>query len=202
MMDQLTSLIAAVHEVGSGGYVLLTLGIAAGVLLLAPTTPMAVGAGLAYGLYGAPAALVGATLGSTAASLLARSLLRRRFAALVEARPGLRAVLRAIEQEGWRVVCLIRFGSPIPGPIFSYCLGLTRIPITTIASATLVGKAVPVTVWVWVGATGRSALLGSELPLLQLSLVSAAALMTAAAVGLVARRTRAILRSEGAARVP
>ncbi len=186
----------ALVSFGVGGYVLLTLTIAAGVVLLAPTTPMAIAAGLVYGPSGAPAALLGATLGSTAATLLARYLISSRVAALASTRPKLQAILKAIEHEGWWVVCLLRFGSPVPGPVFSYALGLTNIKVVTLTLATLIGKAVPITIWVLVGAAGRGVVSGSEVPQVQLVLLCAAAVTTSIATTLVARRARALLRAQ------
>lgn len=188
--------VSALNGYGLGGYVLLTLAIGAGVVLLAPTTPMAVAAGLVYGAYGAPAALLGATLGSMAATLLARYLIRSRVAAFASTRPKLQAILNAIEHEGWWVVCLLRFGSPVPGPVFSYALGLTTIRVITLASATLVGKAVPVTIWVLIGGAGRGTVSGSDVPQVQLALLGAAVVTTTIASSLVARRTRALLRAQ------
>jgi uncharacterized membrane protein YdjX (TVP38/TMEM64 family) len=160
---------------------------------------MAIAAGLLYGPYGAPAALLGATLGSTAATLLARYLIRGRVAALASKRPKLQAILNAIEHEGWWVVCLLRFGSPVPGPVFSYALGLTNIKVVTLTSATLIGKAVPITIWVLVGAAGRGALSGSDVPGVQLALLCGAAVTTIVATALVARRARTLLRAQNAA---
>jgi uncharacterized membrane protein YdjX (TVP38/TMEM64 family) len=195
----LPELTGALAELGLGGHVLLILAIATGVVVLAPTTPMAIAAGLTYGPFGAPAALLGATLGSTAATLLARYLIRSRVAALASTRPKLQAILNAIEHEGWWVVCLLRFGSPAPGPVLSYALGLTNIRMLMLVSATLVGKAVPITVWVLVGAAGRGALSGSDIPQVQLALLCAAAVTTIVATVLVARRTRALLRAQNVA---
>ena len=189
----------ALVSFGAVGYVLPTLAVAAGVVVLAPTTPMAIVAGLLYGPYGAPAALLGATLGSTAATLLARYLIRGRVAALASRRPKLHAILKAIDHEGWWIVCLLRFGSPVPGPVFSYALGLTNIKVVTLTSATLIGKAVPITIWVLVGAAGRGALSGSEVPQVQLVLLCAAAVTTSIATTLVAWRARALLRAQNVA---
>src|SRR5215213_632673 len=90
-------LAGGLSEFGPGGYLLMTLSIAAGVLVLTPTTPMAIAAGLAYGAHGVPAALLGATMGSAIASLIARHLVRERAISLAAARPTLWAVLRSIE---------------------------------------------------------------------------------------------------------
>jgi uncharacterized membrane protein YdjX (TVP38/TMEM64 family) len=127
---------------------------------------------------------------------LARYLIRSRVAAFASTRPKLQAILNAIEHEGWWVVCLLRFGSPVPGPVFSYALGLTTIRVITLASATLVGKAVPVTIWVLIGGAGRGTVSGSDVPQVQLALLGAAVVTTTIASSLVARRTRALLRAQ------
>jgi uncharacterized membrane protein YdjX (TVP38/TMEM64 family) len=127
------------------------------------------------------------------------TLFRGWVAALASRRRTLRAILDAINHEGWWAVCLLRVGTPIPGPVFSYALGLTNIKVVTLTSATLIGKAVPITTWVLVGAAGRGALSSSDIPQVQPALLCAAAVITIVATVLVARRTRALLRAQNVA---
>jgi uncharacterized membrane protein YdjX (TVP38/TMEM64 family) len=86
----------------------------------------------------------------------------------------------------------------VPGPLFSYALGLTNITAATLVSATLIGKAIPITVWVLVGAAGRDAISGSGIPQIQLALLCAAVVTTTVATILVAPRARALLRIQNA----
>jgi uncharacterized membrane protein YdjX (TVP38/TMEM64 family) len=183
------------HALGLAGYALLTLAVTLAVPAFVPTAAMALAAGLALGFSAIPAVLVGATAGSALAAAISRHLLRSRVAAVLATRPTLGALVAAVESEGWRVILLLRFGSPVPGALLSYAVGLTRIGMWRFSSATFLGKALPLTLLGSIGATGRAALERSELPVLQLSLLVAGVVATTLAAGLVARRFRALARA-------
>jgi uncharacterized membrane protein YdjX (TVP38/TMEM64 family) len=199
LIEVLTAFAGHFHEAGPVGHAILVFAVALGVVVFVPSGAMALAAGVALGLTAAPAVIVGATAGSAAAALISRHLLRDRVAAAVARRPQLRAVLEALEHDGWWVVCLLRLGSPVPGALLSYGVGVTGIGMARFCSATLVGKTLPLTVLVSVGAAGRAALERAEIPTAQLVLLGAGLVSTALAVALVARRVRAILRGGGAA---
>jgi uncharacterized membrane protein YdjX (TVP38/TMEM64 family) len=186
------------HGFGLAGHGMLAATVALGIVVFVPAGAMALAAGIALGLTSAPAVLVGATAGSVAAALLSRYLLRDRIAAVVARRPQLRTLIEAVEHEGWWIVCLLRMGSPVPGALLSYCVGLTGIGMARFCSATLIGKALPLTLLVSLGATGRAAVERSEIPAAQLALLGAGLVTTALAVALVMRRMRASLRLDGA----
>src|SRR5688572_1535632 len=123
-------------------------------MVFVPRPVMCAIGGWVFGFPSIGAALVGATLGSVVAFLLARYLFRARFQALVGQRPKLRAMLRAIDHEGWRLVALMRLHSPVPGSLFSYACGLTHIGVGPYAAAGLLGMAPQVVLYVYLGVVG------------------------------------------------
>ena len=81
--------------------------------------------GFLFGWIALPITVLAGTCGSVTASLLARRLLRARLSAHAQRRPAWRALLAAIDQEGWRVVALLRLAGPLPCSAQGYLLGLT-----------------------------------------------------------------------------
>ena len=116
-----------------------------------PSVPLDIAAGLAFGLFwGTIYTLVGAELGATIAFLLARRL----------GRPGLerwagdsavRAVDRFADRVGWRGVAIMRLIPLFNFDWVSYAAGLSRMPIVSFMTATLLGMVIPVIAIVAVG---------------------------------------------------
>ena len=103
------------------GYVLATV---AGI----PGSLLTLAAGAIFGLWaGTLWVFVGATLGASAAFLVARYVAR----GLVERRaardPRFRAIDRAIAEDGRRIVFLLRLSPAVPFTLLNYLLGLTRV---------------------------------------------------------------------------
>jgi uncharacterized membrane protein YdjX (TVP38/TMEM64 family) len=109
-----------------------------------PSLPLDIAAGLAFGwFWGTVYVLVGAEAGAVIAFLIARRL----------GRPGLerwvgpRAVAtldRLSDRIGWRGLALMRLIPLFNFDWVSYAAGLTKMPLASFASATLVGTAIPV----------------------------------------------------------
>jgi uncharacterized membrane protein YdjX (TVP38/TMEM64 family) len=193
MSSLLSTLVAQVTELGYAGYLLLGLALVLAVLAFVPVSPLCVAAGLAYGPPAIPVVLAALTVGSVGAMLVSRHLLQARFGAALAQRPRLRAAIDAVERDGWWVICLLRFSSPMPATLLCYAVGLTRIGLLSFASACLAGMFVPVVLLVALGAAGHTALIADTLPAAQFAVTAAGLVMAAIAATLVARRTRAIL---------
>jgi uncharacterized membrane protein YdjX (TVP38/TMEM64 family) len=154
------SLIAAVQSwqnLGLAGLGGLSLVFALGALVYVPRFTLYLSGGLLFGLAAAPAAIVGTTIGAVAAFLLARHVCRAWVLRRVTERPMWQRVLAAIDAEGWRLVALVRFGTPIPGGGINYLFGLTGIGLWPYAVATFAGLIPPVMIFVALGAFGRMA---------------------------------------------
>ena len=137
--------------------------------------------------------LVGSTAGSTLAFLLARYLFRRRFERLIAEKPRLKAPLQAVDQEGWRLVALLRLHSPLPGSLVSYLCGLTHMSVLSFSTATLAGIAPQVVLYVYLGVVGDAVLRYGLNPQAQLAFLVLGLLLMGIAMALVVRRTRIIL---------
>lgn len=93
-----------------------------------PASLLAVGAGLAYGLWlGFLLAAAATMLGGWIAFMLSRSILRPWIGRIVLRNKGISDLDDAVVRDGWRFVCLLRMSPVMPFAATSYCLGLTGL---------------------------------------------------------------------------
>ena len=164
------------------------------VMLLAPGSLLTIAAGFAYGFYGLPIALAAATAGASLAFVVARHLARDSVKRAIATRRNIAAIDRAISAEGWKIVLLLRLSPLVPFNLQNYLFGVTAIPFGSYVAATFVGIAPATAVFVAVGALGKAALdSGPE----KWALLGAGLSQPLAAVVLVTRKARALLRDAG-----
>ncbi|MDF3060024.1 MAG: hypothetical protein K0S06_133 [Microvirga sp.] len=193
MFDSLLHLVEALRDAGLAGLVALTILFAVGAMIFVPRPIMSAISGWVFGFSSVAPILVGSTAGSTLAFLLARYLFRRRFERLIAEKPRLKAPLQAVDQEGWRLVALLRLHSPLPGSLVSYLCGLTHMSVLSFSTATLAGIAPQVVLYVYLGVVGDAVLRYGLNPQAQLAFLVLGLLLMGIAMALVVRRTRIIL---------
>lgn len=152
---------------------------------------MCVAAGVVLGATAIPIALFGSTIGAVLAFLIARYCFRETVIKWVSQRPVWSAVLRALEEEGWRIIFLLRLASPLPGSLTSYLFGVSGVRLLPYCAATLLGLAPQVTLFVELGAVGQRAW-SSHLDV-NLILTCAGLAITAWVIWLVTNRARRLL---------
>lgn len=179
---------------GAWGVLIYGAAYAGALVVLLPAAPFTIGAGLIYGLWGFPLALGSATLGASLAFLVSRHLVRGRVARLIADRPGLRAIDRAVAEEGWRVVALLRLSPLVPFNLQNYACGASSIGFWPYVAATGAGIAPGCLLYVYLGVAGRA---GSGGGALRWALVALGLLATVAVTLLVGRRARAVLARKG-----
>ena len=134
---------------------------ALGTVLFVPGAIFGLAGGALFGpIWGTILNLAGATLGATAAFLVARYVaadwVRRK------ARTRIARLVKGVEAEGWRFVALMRLVPLIPFNLLNYALGLTRVPVMAYILASLVCMIPGTAAYTWIGYAGREALAGSE----------------------------------------
>ena len=164
------------------------------VVLLAPGSLLTIAAGFAYGFWGLPIALFAATAGASLAFLIGRYFARDSVKRAIERRRNIAAIDRAISAEGWKIVLLLRLNPLVPFNLQNYLFGITAVPFGSYVAATLVGIAPATTAFVSVGALGEAALDPGRG---RWALLGGGLLATMAAVILVTRKARALLRQAG-----
>lgn len=151
----------AIRNLGFWGPVAHVALFALGTILFVPGALFGLAGGALFGpLWGTIFNLAGATLGATAAFLVARYVaavwVRRKAGARVE------RLIKGVEAEGWRFVAFTRLVPLIPFNLLNYALGITRIPFVAYVLASLVCMAPGTLAYTWLGYAGREAIAGSE----------------------------------------
>lgn len=124
----LPEILSGLERLGPWGPVLFVALYVAAAVALVPGSILTLAAGVLFGLgRGVLLVFVGATLGATAAFLVARYVARDAVARRVNRDPRFAAVDRAIEREGGRMVFLLRLSPLLPFNLLNYALGVTRV---------------------------------------------------------------------------
>lgn len=166
--------------------------------LVLPPAPLQA---LAAFLYGAVAGIavvyVGSTLAIAIAVLSMRRLTRGGLETVMQRRPLLRAVDRAVAESGWKAVVLLRLCNLVPSTVANLALGCTPLRLWTILWASWLGKFPGILLMAIIGSTSQR-LLEGELDLgpgtwVMLGLTVVA---TVAMVWLLSRAARRYWREE------
>ena len=117
-----------VDGLGLWGSVVFVLGYALATVAFVPGSLLTLAAGAIFGLArGTVIVFIGATLGASAAFLIARYVARKPIERRIESRPKFAAIDRAIGREGLKIVTLLRLSPAFPFNLLNYGLGLTRV---------------------------------------------------------------------------
>lgn len=163
------------------------------IVALVPGSVLSVTAGITYGLWGAPIAVTGATIGSVIAYLIARYLVRDTVDAWIGRSRHLRAVEDAVNEEGWHVVALVRLSPLLPFNIQNYLFGVTHIRFWPYVWATFFGI-LPGTVFdVYLGSIGSRPL--DERSWLEWVVLGTGLVATGLLIWLVGRKAKERLES-------
>ena len=106
--------------------------------LPAPDWPLPIAAGYVYGFWAFPLTYASIAFASVLAFLAARHLLRDKIRSLLNRRPKYRKLDRAVADDGWQVVVLMRLSPIVPFNLQNYALGVTAIPFLQYFTATLI----------------------------------------------------------------
>ncbi len=130
-------------------------------VLLAPASVLTLAAGALFGLgTGFVTVSLASTTGATLAFLIARYLARARVERLIAGRPALKAIDRAIEEGGWRIVALLRLSPAVPFNVQNYFYGLTSIPLRSYILASWIAMMPGTFMYVYLGHITGSAVGG------------------------------------------
>ena len=158
-----------------------------------PRTFLCFGAGTIFGLWAIPIIATSTTVGGVLCFLSARHLLADRLQRRLDQQPRLRAVADVIDGESWRVVALLRLGSPIPTIVQNCFFGITRIRLRPYAFATFVFTIPQIVLYVYIGALGRAALMDDSSSSLNRGLMGIGAVCLITVVFLIWRKARIAL---------
>ena len=154
----LLALVETMRGAGGAGAVLYVAAYVLACVLLLPGSVLTLAAGFAYGVVqGTLLVMVASMLGSVAAFVLGRTVLRGRIERKLADQPRFAAVDRAVAAQGFKVVLLLRLSPVFPFNVLNYALGLTQVPLRTYALASLLGMFPGTVLYVYLGSLVTSA---------------------------------------------
>ena len=179
---------SAIHDLGllaPLGHVVL---FALGTILFVPGAIFGLlGGALFDPFWGAVLNLTGATLGATAAFVVARyaaaDWVRRKVGGRLD------RLIAGVEAEGWRFVAFVRLVPLFPFNLTNYALGLTRISLKHYVLASLVCMGPGTLAYTWLGHAGREAAAGNTAAI-RYGLIALAMLAAIAFLPRLVRRLR------------
>jgi uncharacterized membrane protein YdjX (TVP38/TMEM64 family) len=161
IVEWLTAFQSWVRGVGPAGYVLYGLVYVVCCIFIIPALALTLGSGAIFGFAGgAILNVIAATLGATAAFLLARTVLRHRVEKMTANNAKFRALDRAITREGTKIMWLARLSGFPPFTWANYAFGLTGVRLGPYVLTTFFGIIPGTIAFTWAGAAGAAALSG------------------------------------------
>lgn len=160
--DWIDSFRAWVETMGIWGHVIFGLVYIVATVAMAPGSPLTLAAGLAFGLAAFPTVVIAASIGAGLAFLCGRYLARDWVERQTRRSSTFRAVDRAVESEGWRIVVLMRLSPLVPFNLQNYFFGAARIGFWPYLLATFFGIMPGTLLYVWLGSLGAAAGAGLE----------------------------------------
>eukprot|EP00250_Pteridium_aquilinum_P017768 c23776_g1_i1 orf=978-2066(-) len=142
---------------GAAGYALFVAGYAGLEILAIPAIPLTMSAGLLFGtVMGTILVSISGTIAATLAFLIARYVARDRILKFAEGNKKFLAIDKAIGENGFRVVALLRLSPLLPLSLSNYIYGLTSVDILPYVLGSWLGMLPGTWAYVSAGAVGRA----------------------------------------------
>jgi len=124
---------------------------------LAPGSVLTLGTGFLLGIgWGVVVVSLGSTAGAVAAFLVGRTVARRWVEKKLEERPGFRAVDRAVEEDGFRIVLLTRLSPLFPYNFQNYAFAVTGVSLRDFLFGSWIGMLPGTVMYVYLGSTAQA----------------------------------------------
>lgn len=153
----LTQFTGFIEGYGTAGYALF-IAVYAGLEILAiPAIPLTMSAGLLFGpVTGTIIVSISGTVAATLAFLIARYFARERILKMVEGNKKFLAIDKAIGENGFRIVTLLRLSPLLPFSLGNYLYGLTSVKFLPYVLGSWLGMLPGTWAYVSAGAFGRA----------------------------------------------
>jgi len=130
-------------------------------ILAVPATPLTLSAGYLFGLTkGTAVVLLAATIAASVGFFIGKTFLRTFVEGLLEEKPELAKIDRAIGTEGFRLLLLVRLSPIFPFALSNYVYGASSIDFTSYFFGTLLGFTPGTIAYVYTGMVGQALTLG------------------------------------------
>ncbi|XP_042035509.1 TVP38/TMEM64 family membrane protein slr0305-like [Salvia splendens] len=155
----LTQFSGFVEGYGAAGYALFVAVYAGLEILALPAIPLTMSAGLLFGTFtGTIIVSISGTVAASIAFLIARYFARERILKLVEGNKKFLAIDKAIGENGFKVVTLLRLSPLLPFSLGNYLYGLTSVEFIPYVLGSWLGMLPGTWAYVSAGAFGRAIL--------------------------------------------
>lgn len=172
-----------------------------GSMVLIPASALSFAAGFLYGPFGIVLSWAAMLAVAAISFPLARHLVAHPVRRFVNERQRMRIVADVINDEGWRMVLLIRVSGFIPFGLQNYVLGVTEVPFVPYLAASSIGFLPSILVYAGSGAFGGAAVIGAGTGPLRLLLLGMAILAGSTLVILTGAKVRSRLSERSKAEV-
>ncbi|KAF7032086.1 hypothetical protein CFC21_043309 [Triticum aestivum] len=153
----LTHFSGFIEGYGTAGYALFILAYAGLEVLAIPAVPLTMSAGLLFGsVTGTIMVSISGTLAAAVAFLIARYFARERILKMVEGNKKFLAIDKAIGENGFKVVTLLRLSPLLPFSLGNYLYGLTSVKFLPYVLGSWLGMLPGTWAYVSAGAFGRA----------------------------------------------
>ncbi len=128
-------------------------------VLMIPVAAFSIAAGALFGLFwGTVAVWLGSNLGAALALLIARYLARDAVRKKLARFPKFKAIDRAVAEDGWKIVAMLRLSPAVPFNVQNYVYGLTGIRFWPCVGASAVAMLPGIFMYVYLGYAGRASI--------------------------------------------
>jgi uncharacterized membrane protein YdjX (TVP38/TMEM64 family) len=128
-------------------------------VVFVPGSALTIGAGLIFGLlWGTVAVSIGSTIGAALSFLIARYLARDAVSARMGKNEKFAAIDRAIGEQGWKIVALLRLSPLVPFSLGNYIYGLTAVRFWPYVLASWIAMLPGTVLYVYLGYVGKAGL--------------------------------------------
>ena len=173
------------------------LALVVGAIVFIPRQPIYLLSGFLFGTASCSYVLPATTVGCVVAFLLSRYVFRSRFRRRIERQRFGAATMKALEQEGWRLMFMLRLASPVPGAVTNVMFGLTDIGLATYTLVTFLGLLPQAVLFVYLGAVGGAAVNTAMVSSANTTLAVIGLASFIVCTSLLTRRVRMILANYG-----
>lgn len=153
ILERLSNWIGGLGLIGLALFVIV---LAVSSLFFFPASPVIIATAAVFGFpLGVLGAVSGVGLGASLGFFLSRSFLRKEVAERLRRNATFRAIDLAIEEEGWKIVALLRL-CPIPFGLANYFYGLTGIRFQPYLWTTILGSLPSILLFCHLGSAGKA----------------------------------------------
>eukprot|EP01080_Neovahlkampfia_damariscottae_P002363 gene2363-2831_t len=156
VFNGLDKLLEYIQSLGIFGVAVFSLLFILTTIFFIPSFVLSLSAGFLYHYWGIPINIISSTIGSVVAFFIGKMLLRQDVVSKLNGSAKFQAIDRAIKQNGFKIILLLRLIPITPFNFLNYVLGVTNISPLSFIAATLLGMTPEVLILVHLGTFAKN----------------------------------------------